>query len=88
MDNNILGIAGVEEIFADIRDLGFEAGATRKGRERTVDFNQGLDARLISAKPQLSTASTTPTTGQPIGKKNSVGSARKKEMNCLTSCET
>lgn len=31
----------------------FEAGATRKGRKRTVDFNQGLDARLISAKPEL-----------------------------------
>lgn len=53
MDNNILGIAGIEEIFAEIRDLGFQAGAKRKERERTVDFNQGLDARLISAKPQL-----------------------------------
>jgi hypothetical protein len=53
MDNNILGIAGIEEIFGEIRELGFQAGATRKGRVRTVDFNQGLDARLISAKPQL-----------------------------------
>jgi hypothetical protein len=53
MDNNILGIAGIEEIFREIRDLGFQAGAKHKGRERTVDFNQGLDARLISAKPQL-----------------------------------
>src|ERR1019366_8024356 len=53
MDNNILGIEGVEGIFEGIRDLGFQAGATRKGQERTVDFNQGLDARLISAKPQL-----------------------------------
>lgn len=53
MDNNILGIAGIEEIFSEIRDLGFAAGAKRKGRGRTVDFNQGLDARLISAKPQL-----------------------------------
>jgi hypothetical protein len=53
MDNNILGIADIEDIFGEIRDLGFQAGATRKGRERTVDFNQGLDARLISAKPQL-----------------------------------
>jgi hypothetical protein len=33
--------------------LGFEAGAKRKNRQRTVDFNQGLDARLIAAKPQL-----------------------------------
>jgi hypothetical protein len=53
MDNNILGIAGIDQIFADIRDLGFHAGAKRNGRERTVDFNQGLDARLISAKPEL-----------------------------------
>ncbi|MFZ2640664.1 MAG: hypothetical protein WA117_06715 [Verrucomicrobiia bacterium] len=53
MDNNILGIAGIEDIIGEIRDLGFDAGAKRKGRERTVDFNQGLDARLISAKPQL-----------------------------------
>jgi hypothetical protein len=53
MDNNILGIEGVEDIFRDIRELGFEKGAKRKGRERTVDFNQGLDARLIAAKPKL-----------------------------------
>ena len=53
MDNNILGIAGIEKIIGEIRALGFEAGAKRKGRRRTVDFNQGLDARLISAKPQL-----------------------------------
>ena len=53
MDNNILGIANIEEIFSEIRDLGFQAGAKRKGRGRTVDFNQGLDARLISVKPQL-----------------------------------
>lgn len=53
MDNNILGIEGIEEIISDIRALGFEAGAKRNGRERTVDFNQGLDARLISQKPEL-----------------------------------
>lgn len=53
MDNNILGIEGIDLIFKDIRDLGFEAGAKRKGRRRTVDFNQGLDARLISSKPEL-----------------------------------
>jgi hypothetical protein len=53
MDNNILGVAGIEEIIGEIRSLGFDASAKRKGRERTVDFNQGLDARLISAKPEL-----------------------------------
>lgn len=53
MDNNILGIVGIQEIFREIRDLGFTSGARRRGRQRTVDFNQGLDARLISAKPEL-----------------------------------
>src|SRR5208337_2393720 len=53
MDNNILGIEGIDEIFEDIRDLGFQAGAMRRGRRRTVDFNQGLDARLISTRPEL-----------------------------------
>lgn len=53
MDNNILGIGGIEDIFRDIRELGFERGAKRHGRGRTVDFNQGLDARLIAAKPEL-----------------------------------
>ncbi len=53
MDNNILGIAGVEGIIREVGDLGFRAGARRKGRARTVDFNQGLDARLISRKPDL-----------------------------------
>lgn len=53
MDNNLLGVAGIDQIFAEIRDLGFHAGSKRKGCERTVDFNQGLDARLIAAKPEL-----------------------------------
>jgi hypothetical protein len=53
MDNNILGIEGIEDIFRDIRDLGFPAGAKRNRRERTVDFNQGLDGRLIAAKPEM-----------------------------------
>jgi hypothetical protein len=53
MDNNILGVPEIADIIAEIRALGFEAGAKRNGRERTVDFNQGLDARLISQKPEL-----------------------------------
>jgi len=53
MDNNILGIEGIENIIAEIRNLGFQAGARRKGRDRIVDFNQGLDARLISERPDL-----------------------------------
>ena len=53
LDNNILGIDGVEERISEIHDLGFERGAKRNGRERWVDFNQGLDARLISDNPML-----------------------------------
>ena len=53
MDNNILGIGQIEDILRDIVDVGFEAGAKRNGRIRTVDFNQGLDARLISRNPKL-----------------------------------
>jgi hypothetical protein len=53
MDNNILGVPEIADIIAEIRALGFEACAKRNGRERAVDFNQGLDARLIGQKPEL-----------------------------------
>jgi len=53
MDNNILGVSEFPDIVAELRSLGFEAGAKRNGRARTVDFNQGLDARLISGNPEL-----------------------------------
>jgi len=47
MDNNILGIDDLDDIFAEIRDAGFSSKATRNKRVRSVDFNQGLDCRLI-----------------------------------------
>ena len=51
MDNNITASLRYKEIIAEIRDLGFERGATlkRNGREirRRVDFNQGVDARIL-----------------------------------------
>ena len=50
LDNNILAIDGLAAIIKDIRDQGFEPGATRNNRQRTVDFNQGIDARLITAE--------------------------------------
>ncbi len=53
MDNNILGIDSIQNIIAGIANAGFQAGAKRNGRKRTVDFNQGLDARLISKNPKL-----------------------------------
>lgn len=53
MDNNTLGIPDIEKILTEIKGIGFERGAKRNGRKRTVDFNQGLDARLISRNPRL-----------------------------------
>ena len=53
LDNNILGIDGIEDRILEIRDMGFEHGAKRNNRKRHVDFNQGLDARLISKRPAL-----------------------------------
>ena len=51
MDNNVTASSRYKDIIAEIRDLGFKQGATlkRKGREirRRVDFNQGVDARIL-----------------------------------------
>ena len=55
MDNNITASARYREVIAEIRDLGFERGATleRNGRrvQRRVDFNQGVDARILAQSP-------------------------------------
>ncbi len=48
MDNNVLAYDGLPSVIRDIKDVGFEAGATLNGRKRTVDFNQAIDARLIT----------------------------------------
>jgi hypothetical protein len=52
MDNNVVASANYKGIIAEIRDLGFIPGAklTRPGRppvQRRVDFNQGVDARIL-----------------------------------------
>jgi hypothetical protein len=51
MDNNVVASARFKEIIAEIRDLGFRRGAKiKKGRtpvQRRVDFNQGVDARIL-----------------------------------------
>jgi hypothetical protein len=47
-DNNILASESFDQIIGDIVDLGFAKGATRNGRLRYVDFNQGNDARLLT----------------------------------------
>jgi hypothetical protein len=51
MDNNVVASAKFREIIAEIRDLGFTPGAKlKRGRgsvQRRVDFNQGVDARIL-----------------------------------------
>ena len=57
MDNNVVASPRFREIIAEIRDLGFEAGATlkrpgeRTASKRRVDFNQGVDARILCKDP-------------------------------------
>ena len=53
MDNNITASARYREVIAEIRDLGFTPGAklSREGKRpvrRRVDFNQGVDARILA----------------------------------------
>jgi hypothetical protein len=56
MDNNVVASPRFKEIVAEIRDLGFVPGAklSRPGRppvQRRVDFNQGVDARILCKDP-------------------------------------
>lgn len=57
MDNNVVASSRFKEIIAEIRDLGFVPGATiRRSHERIavqrrVDFNQGVDARILCKDP-------------------------------------
>ena len=53
MDNNVAASNRYREVVAEIRDVGFERGALfeRPGFapiKRRVDFNQGVDARILS----------------------------------------
>jgi len=57
MDNNVVASARFKETIAEIRDLGFVAGAKlqrsheRVAVQRRVDFNQGVDARILCKDP-------------------------------------
>lgn len=55
MDNNVTASARYREIIAEICDLGFTSGAVleRDGLrvKRRVDFNQGVDARILAKSP-------------------------------------
>ena len=57
MDNNVTAAARYKEIIAEIRDLGFTANAKleRDGKQikRRVDFNQGVDARILAKSPMF-----------------------------------
>lgn len=55
MDNNVVASSRFREIIDEIVDLGFGKGATITKRgvqiQRRVDFNQGVDARILSKDP-------------------------------------
>jgi hypothetical protein len=55
MDNNVVASPRFKEIIAEIRDLGFIPGAKLHRRripvQRRVDFNQGVDARILCKHP-------------------------------------
>ncbi|WP_420632603.1 radical SAM protein [Candidatus Palauibacter sp.] len=56
MDNNVVASARYTDVIAEIRDLGFQRGAlfARTGApsvKRRVDFNQGVDARILAKTP-------------------------------------
>lgn len=48
LDNNVLASPKFPEIIEEIRSCGFHAGARLGGRQRHVDFNQGVDVRLLT----------------------------------------
>ncbi|TAJ72110.1 MAG: radical SAM protein [Phenylobacterium sp.] len=70
MDNNVVASPRFKELMAEIRDLGFQAGAKlqrpgeRVASQRRVDFNQGVDARILAKDPmylrELSTIALRP----------------------------
>lgn len=57
MDNNVVASPRFKEIIAEIRDLGFLPGAKLQRKhervpvQRRVDFNQGVDARILCKSP-------------------------------------
>lgn len=58
MDNNITASARYKEVIAEIRDLGFTPGAKfekdgLQSLKRRVDFNQGVDARILVKSPMF-----------------------------------
>jgi len=48
LDNNVLASSEFPRIVEEIKRYGFHKGAKFEGRLRYVDFNQGIDARLLT----------------------------------------
>lgn len=48
LDNNILASSEFNNIIDEIKDIGFHKGAKLNGKNRYVDFNQGIDLRLLT----------------------------------------
>lgn len=48
LDNNILASPNFKQIIEEIKDIGFFKGAKFQGKNRYVDFNQGVDLRLLT----------------------------------------
>jgi len=48
LDNNVLASPRLADIVDDIKALGFVRGAKLSRKARYIDFNQGLDARLLT----------------------------------------
>lgn len=48
MDNNTAASPHFARIISEISECGFYKGAILKGKQRAIDFNQGLDARNLS----------------------------------------
>jgi hypothetical protein len=48
LDNNVLASSEFDRIIKDIKTSGFYKGARFRNGQRRVDFNQGIDARLLT----------------------------------------
>lgn len=48
LDNNVLACSKFHKIIEEIKKYGFLKDAKFKGRKRYIDFNQGIDARLLT----------------------------------------
>lgn len=48
LDNNVLASSEFDRIVSEIQEIGFHKGAKLKGKNRYVDFNQGIDLRFLT----------------------------------------